>query len=423
MVIRHKDEKLLDMYNRHFDIIKNVAFLFVEKLVFIALIFYSEAIISRVLGVQDYGKWLYSVNLVILVSSLALVVGSEVTVPALSRHQKLQWHVLTSSFLVRFVFSCLAFLIINAYNYLFVDDSVISQMVASLSFVLLLTEPFGVIVNYYQARIAIGYVVLSRVFALVVRALTITFALWFSYKELVYFSRAIEAIMLASLLSILIIKDGGNWIFSKKITKAVLFRGLKLWLPLVLMYVYMRSDRIFVEHYLGFDDLAMYGVAIQIFEQLGLLVGIIIQSIGPRFIFKKVAQPKWKIISFILVITVCVQTVSAILLPPFIGYIYGDNFNKATYMAAYMLPALIFYSLDVVYMQYIYRDKLYKLLLVKWLLMLIFGFSAYYIWFTILGETSIVYVFNFNYVIMFLITMLLYRYYNKQRINNIIEAV
>ncbi|HHQ4535064.1 TPA: lipopolysaccharide biosynthesis protein, partial [Aeromonas veronii] len=156
MAIRHKNEKLLDMYSRHFDIIKNVAFLFVEKLVFIVLIFYSEAIISRALGVQDYGKWLYSVNLVILVSSLALVVGSEVTVPALSRHQKLQWHVLTSSFLVRFVFSCLAFLIINTYNYLFVDDSVISQMVTSLSFILLLTEPFGVIVNYYQARIAIG---------------------------------------------------------------------------------------------------------------------------------------------------------------------------------------------------------------------------------------------------------------------------
>ncbi|MCV3285907.1 hypothetical protein [Aeromonas veronii] len=423
MAIRYKDKKLLDMYNRHFDIIKNIAFLFVEKLVFIALIFYSEAIISRALGVQDYGKWLYSVNLVILVSSLALVVGSEVTVPALSRHHKLQWHVLTSSFLVRFVFSCLAFLIINTYNYLFVDDSVISQMVTSLSFVLLLTEPFGVIVNYYQARIAIGYVVLSRVFALVVRALTITFALWFSYKGLVYFSRAIEAIMLASLLSILIIKDGGNWVFSEKITKAVLFRGLKLWLPLVLMYVYMRSDRIFVERYLGFDDLAMYGVAIQIFEQLGLLIGIIIQSIGPKFIFKKVARPKWKIFSFILVITVCAQTVSAILLPPFIGYIYGDNFNKAASMATYMLPALIFYSLDVVYMQYIYRDKLYKLLLVKWLLMLIFGFSSYYIWFTILGATSIVNIFNFNYFIMFLITMLLYRYYNKQRINNIIETV
>ena len=31
----------------------------------------------------------------------------------------------------------------------------------------------------------------------------------------------------------------------------------------------------------------MYGVAVQIFEQLGLLIGIIIQSMGPKLIFKK----------------------------------------------------------------------------------------------------------------------------------------
>ncbi|HHQ4615884.1 TPA: lipopolysaccharide biosynthesis protein, partial [Aeromonas veronii] len=162
----------------------------------------------------------------------------------------------------------------------------------------------------------------------------------------------------------------------------------------------MRSDRIFVERYLGFDDLAMYGVAIQIFEQLGLLIGIIIQSIGPKFIFKKVAQPKLKVLSIIFVITVCIQLASAVLLPPFIVYVYGDEFNKAASMAIYMLPALIFYGFDVVYMQYIYRDKLYNLLFVKWLLMLIIGLTAYYIWFTLLDETSIVYVFNFNYIMM-----------------------
>ncbi|MDH0026909.1 oligosaccharide flippase family protein [Aeromonas caviae] len=408
-------KKMYFVIDRHFDILKNVIFLLFEKAAFIALIFYSEAVISRTLGVEDYGKWFYSVNFMLLVSSLALVVGTEIVVPALSKNQKLRWSILTSAFLVRIIFSIMAFATINTYNYFFIEDDVIKQMIALLSFVLLFTEPFGVIINYYQSKLDIGFVVLARLFALITRALVITLASWLSYNWLIYCSRSIEAILLAVFLCILIMKSGASWTFSKKITRLMFYRGLRLWAPLVFMYAYMRSDRFFVEHYLGFDDLAMYGVAIQIFEQLGLLIGIIIQSIGPKLIFKKVALPKWKVISFISLITVCVQLFSAMLLPIFIDYIYGESYNQAASMVVHMLPALIFYSIDTVYMQYIYRKGFYELVLVKWLIMLVISISAYYLWFAVFEQTSVVYIFNFNYLVMLLITLTVYYIHNKNQ--------
>ncbi|MFM5422553.1 hypothetical protein ACET8S_06775 [Aeromonas veronii] len=408
-------KKMNFVISRHFDILKNVVFLLFEKAAFIVLIFYSEAVISRTLGVEDYGKWFYAVNFVLLVSSLALVVGTEIVVPALSKNKKLRWSILTSAFLVRITFSIMAFAIINTYNFLFIKDEVIKQMVALLSFVLLFNEPFGVIINYYQAKIDIGFVVLARLFALITRALVITLASWLSYNWLVFCSRSIEAILLAFFLCVLIIREGAIWTFSKKITRLIFYRGLRLWVPLVFMYVYMRSDRFFVEHFLGFDDLAMYGIAIQIFEQLGLLIGIVIQSIGPKLIFKKVALPKWKVISFVILITICVQLFSALLLPTFINYIYGESYNQAASMVINMLPALIFYSIDTVYMQYVYRKGLYELVLVKWLVMLVISISAYYFWFAVFEQTSVVYIFNFNYLAMLFITLVVYYSHNKNR--------
>ncbi|WP_128296975.1 hypothetical protein [Aeromonas caviae] len=407
------------LLNRHSDILKNVFLLFLEKAIFIAIVFYCEALISRVLGVQIYGKWIYAVNLVLLVSSLTLIVGSEIVVPAVSKNCKLQWHILTSAFLIRMFFSILAFFAINVYNYYFLKDDATSQMIASLSLILFFVEPFGVVINYCQAKVDIGYVVLARLFALIARALVITFASWLSYNELIYSSRSIEAILLSALLVYLITKKNGVWIFSKKITRLMFYRGLRLWGPLVLMYIYMRSDRFVVEYYLGFDDLAMYGVAIQIFEQLSLLIGIIIQSIGPKFIFKKVALPKWRVISFISLITICVQLISALLLPTFIVYVYGEDYNKAASMIVHMLPALIFYSIDVVYMQYIYRKGSYELVLVKWLFMLLVSISVYYVWFSFLKQTSIASVFNFNYFVMLLVTIQIYRFHNKNKPNKI----
>ena len=61
-------------------------------------------------------------------------------------------------------------------------------------------------------------------------------------------------------------------------------------------------------------------------------------------------------------------------------------------MVVHMLPALIFYSIDTVYIQYIYHKGFYGLVLVKWLIMLVINISAYYLWFAVFEQTSVVYI-------------------------------
>lgn len=83
------------------DIVINIIWLVLEKLYFIILVFLCEGLISRTLGVSDYGKWIYAINTIIIISSIALVAGSEVMVPALSKHKKIVGELLSSAFIIR----------------------------------------------------------------------------------------------------------------------------------------------------------------------------------------------------------------------------------------------------------------------------------------------------------------------------------
>lgn len=137
------------------DIFKNIIWLIIEKMYFVILVFLSEAMISRSLGVTDYGKWVCSVNWVVVVSSVALVAGSEVLIPALSRHKKIVNELISAAFLIRMIGALLAFIFIWTYAVFFVTDEEIKRILYCLSFVLLLNEPFGVVTNYLQSIIKI----------------------------------------------------------------------------------------------------------------------------------------------------------------------------------------------------------------------------------------------------------------------------
>ncbi|MGL6508995.1 oligosaccharide flippase family protein [Aeromonas hydrophila] len=278
-------------------IITNVSILLLEKMATIALVFFCEGVISNLLGVSLYGKWLYSLNAIILLSSVTLIAGSEVVVPALVRHPHLRWKILSSVFLFRQVFAFFALLATLCYANFIVTDQDVRLMLTLLAFSLIFNEPFSVIANFYQATTNIGIVVAIRLAVLLLRVLLVSVAVLYSSYLIIYSTRAIEAMLLAISLSCVIYFRGGIWDWHKKVAVVMLSRGGALWVPLILMLIYMRIDRFFIEHYLGYEQLAMYGVASQMLEQGVLVLGIVVQSIAPMMLYgrrvKKYTQCVW----------------------------------------------------------------------------------------------------------------------------------
>ncbi|HEK2064344.1 TPA: oligosaccharide flippase family protein [Proteus mirabilis] len=395
---------IIRLVNKNIDIFKNIIFLLVEKILTVILIFYSEGLISHFLGIENYGKWIYSINFIIILSSFSLVASSEVIIPALSRHLNIAWEIISSAFLIRLFFATIAYLGINIYFYLFIKDIDIKNMLAAISIILLFNEPFGVIVNYYQSRVKIGIISCARILSLIVRVAFISIVLIIPSSAFIYYSRVVESIFLSILLVTIINHYNFKFKLQKKIFKIVLKRGLQMWLPLVIMFIYMRADRFFVEYYLGFNQLALYGISIQIIEQAILLIGIIIQSIAPRLLYKKNNTPIYKILLLMIVISFIIQAGIFIFLEPFIKFVFGEVYYNAIPLTISILPALTFYVIDTVLMQLIYRDLQYYLIIFKWIFMLLFSFLAYYIWFGLFRYTDISPVFILNYAVMATVT-------------------
>ena len=403
----------------HKQIVSNIFWLVAEKIITIILVFYVEGVIARLLSQQDYGKWIYSVNLVLLLSSLSLIVGAEVLVPTLSKHKKIADSLLFNTFIIRLLFGFFALFCTFIYANFFVSDVILKSFLGALALFLLLNEPFGVVTSYFQSKVNILPVTIVRIIALGVRALVATVILkWALSIDYIPWSRILEAITSAIGLSLLYIIYRGKirFNFSKKISKILFYRGLLLWPSLMMMYFFQRIDRFFIEHYLSFDYLALYGISVQIIEQATLLFGMVVQSIAPIFIFNRMSDAeRFGKLNRIVILMVGLSILSIIvgyfLIPLFIQLVYGKSYDGAIPITIGLLPSLLFFSIDTVLTQYFYAKNLGNKLIYKWIVMAIVTCINYWVCLGVFQLESAVLVFNINYLIMLLITVFLFKKY------------
>lgn len=392
-------------------VLNNIAWLLFEKGITVLLIFWSEGLIAKSLSVQQYGQWVYSLNLVILISSIALISGAEVAVPVLSRNKKIKNELISSIFIIRFSFALLAFIFCIVYAVFIVKDKAVSHFLIILSFMLIFNEPFSVIINHYQSLVKIKSIIFLRIFSLFIRCAVVflVYKLSLSIYDIA-FSRVAEMLVLACLLLYLAIKNNFSFVLDYAVLKIVFIRGLYLWPSLILMYVYLRMDRFFVEHYLSFTGLAIYGIAVQLMEQLFVLIKMVIQSASPVYIYPKQAYVKLKknmlrMILLMLVLTILISIPAYYLLVTMVNFVFGSKYSDAALVTVHMLPAILFFSIDSVFMQYIYRQKMMRALIIKWIMALIISASSYYIYFGILKKSDPAIIYISNYFAMMLITI------------------
>ncbi|EGW1425960.1 polysaccharide biosynthesis protein, partial [Salmonella enterica] len=232
-------------------------------------------------------------------------------------------------------------------------------------------------------------------------------------SDMIAWSRVIEFILLTYFLIFLWYKKSFIFRIDLQVLNRIFFRGLYFWPSLILMYIYLRLDRFYVEKYFSFEVLAIYGIAIQLMEQGFMLIRMILQSIAPIYIYKKL--PRTEIIRNLVYLMLGLVTMSIIiallgqiLLPKVVIFIFGESYSEAALLTVKMLPALIFFCVDNVLMQYLFRERTSKLLFVKWAGGVVILTIIYYLFFDVLHSKNLYLVYNINYFLMALITFFLF---------------
>lgn len=392
---------------------RNIAWLIFEKLITLSLVFYSGGLITRTLSVEQYGQWIYALNLVTLISSVALISGAEITIPALSRNKKVISEIITSAFVIRALFAIVAYALINIYSYFFISDPFLRKTTYIVSIIIILNEPFSIIINYYQSIVNIKSIALVRMLSLLGRVVFVIYWVKSLSSDMIAWSRVIEFILLTYFLIFLWYKKSFIFRIDLQVLNRIFFRGLYFWPSLILMYIYLRLDRFYVEKYFSFEVLAIYGIAIQLMEQGFMLIRMILQSIAPIYIYKKL--PRTEIIRNLVYLMLGLVTMSIIiallgqiLLPKVVIFIFGESYSEAALLTVKMLPALIFFCVDNVLMQYLFRERTSKLLFVKWAGGVVILTIIYYLFFDVLHSKNLYLVYNINYFLMALITFFLF---------------
>lgn len=356
----------------------NVIWLLSERAIQVALALIVGGLIARNFGPDLYGKWQYAISLLFMATTLTYLCGSEVIVPKLVQRVDAAGRILGTAFLIRSVASVAGFLFGQLAVYLWIKDAEVAAFIRWLLLLLLFSEPFAVVVAWFQSRTHIAPVVKIRLGALAFKALVVVTAFYLSFPAWLIALAWVGEGFCVMLLLMIIYRQGAahKWEFSRADARSYVKEGFTYWIGLLLMSAFLRLDRFFLAEYVGFEMLGVYSAAIQISENWFMLAAILSQSIAPRFIYAKLSMREIdRNIKYLLVLYVTLAVLGSLLIallsPVIISVIFGSAYSGS----ANILRYTAFVSVGV------FVDSLFNVLMlkngasfwvgIKWLLVLV----------------------------------------------------
>jgi len=295
---------------KHPDIIKalhNLAWLGTERLVQIAVAILISGTLARYFGPDIFGKWQYANTLLLVIAPLTWVCGAEILVPLIVRSQARTNQsgadqasspieqnplgaILGSAFALRFSVSLGALLLCWAALYTELLDPLVAAMLAGLAVTMVFREPFGVVSAWLQSQTHSKPALLISLSTAILKA----GAVFLLVRTLVTPARfgwlwAAEAMLIAAALLLYFIwrnNDRLGWYIQPSLFKHLASAGTVFWLGLICMYLFLKLDRLVLEHYVSYAELGRYSAAQQLNENWITLGLMLAQTLAPAFVYR-----------------------------------------------------------------------------------------------------------------------------------------
>ncbi|WP_347556642.1 oligosaccharide flippase family protein [Robbsia sp. KACC 23696] len=422
----------------------NLFWLAAERLTQLGVAIVVSGLLARYLGADLFGKWQYANTLLTVVAPLTWICGAEILVPAIvaalhartdpvaakatdasqsvartpgrdadadanaSPHRRppMLGTILGSAFALRFGVSAIALLLVwGALAGLVFGmgpgatdiDPQVAAMLAGLAATMLFREPFGVISTWLQARTySKPALVLSLGTALakaVVLALLVKLAvpagalgwLWAAESAVIaaglalYYRRfwrrhPVDAQDQAVRAEIRWRVDGG-------LLRTYLHSGAVFWIGLVCMYVFMKLDRLVLQHYADYATLGRYAASQQLTENWITVALMLAQTVGPAFIYRAenaaaLQRNLWRL----LTLTLIAMSVGALLLsaaaPWIVRLVFGPGFDAAASYLAWASWIGVLAGLEAIANLIALKFQARRLVLGKWLTAMVLAFGV-----------------------------------------------
>jgi O-antigen/teichoic acid export membrane protein len=352
----------------------NTLWLLSEKALRMTLGLFIGVWVARYLGPERLGVLSYTQSYIALFTAFASLGLDNIVIRELVKYSDKTGGLLGTSFVLKFVASCMAVIIIYLSLGFQNQTDEIENAVMILSFTIII-QSFNVVDFYFQSEVKSKFIVISNVVSLLISSIAKVYLITNDYP-LVYFLYVllVDALIISFLL-ILFYKDlvKGKIIYWKYDRELAIYLLKESW-PLIfsgfLVTVYMKIDQVMINHMLGSYEVGIYSAAVQLSELWYFIPVVICSSIFPAILnakkqsqviyYKRMKHLYFIMFWFSFFISIVMSFIGAYI----ISFLYGDDYYESTSVLYIHIWASIFVFIGVSNSKYMLAEGFQRLTLI-----------------------------------------------------------
>jgi O-antigen/teichoic acid export membrane protein len=352
-------------------IIANINWLFLDKVIQMAIALFVSVWIIRYLGPEKYGVLSYAIAFVYLFSFISKLGLDSIVIREIVKNPLKKEEILGTAFFLKFVGGIVAFILSTAAIYFFKSGDNFSLRIVAVLALGFIFQSSDVIDYWFQSRVESKFIVFVRNISSVVSSLIKIFLI-VAKASLFFFAGAIllESVVSSIGLIFLYVSKKEN-IFKWKIklfkAKELLKDSWPLILSSVAVIIYMKIDQIMIGNMIGNKALGNYSAAVNLCEAWYFIPIIVVNSVFPAIICTKINNKDLYIkriqmlYDFLLWAAILIAIPVSIFSGKIINFLYGFQYSQAGSILAIYIWAASFSFLGVASGSYLIAENLTKI--------------------------------------------------------------
>ena len=318
----------------------NVFWAMFGKIINMASALFVGILVARYLGPENYGIMNYVISYVTIFSVIAIFGLSNIEVRELAKNPEKKESILGTCFVIRFIFTTIAYLLIIVSFFIFKTDTFTKTMILLYGISLYTTSCFEVIRNYFTSIVKNEYIVKSEIARTLIGA-SIKIILLLIHAPLWAFIVAIafDTVLVASGYVISYNRVVGriaDWKYDKTLVRYLVNQSFPLLLSGAAIIVYQRIDQVMIGNMIDKQSVGYFATAGKFLDIILFLPTVLTQTVTPLIVKTRENGTKeeyeyksFQFISVVVWISIILATVFSILAYWMIYCTYGIQYLAA----------------------------------------------------------------------------------------------
>jgi len=321
-------------------IFKNSGWLISDKILRLGVGLFVNILLARYLGVEKFGILNYALSITAMFLPMCTLGLDQILVKNLTSEPQNEKEYISAGFLLKFLGGTVSYILLTLIALFFFDDqSELKIVLVILSFGNLF-RIVDVIDYWYQSKLSVKYVMLSRGISFVVFSF-LKILLIFLQADLLFFAVLIsgELLLAGILLSVYFKRDYFSSLKLRslqKYSKNLFSQSLPLIFSGFLGMIYLRIDQVMIGSILDNENVGIYSAAIKLSEIWYFIPAIINISLLPLLVkYKSEKSDKYlyglqKYFDLMVYVTIPVAVLISSFSEQIISVLYGPQFLESS---------------------------------------------------------------------------------------------